>query len=556
MAPDLRRRLAVLMILIFPTTIWFFTAIYASGLALSHVSWPRVVYLARITPQHPVLYGSLIVGLVLTLLLIILMNRRYKTEGYDGAGFKRFIRGTRVVSAKRLKRMCREPGAKQVDVAGIPMPTKVESLHLMLGGATGSGKSVLMRNLIHSAHQRGDRMIVVDPNGDMLSKFYKEGDIILNPYDKRTEGWSFFNEVRSDYDWKRLSRSLVPLAQDKNAEEWNDFGRLLLRETAKKLYFMGKGNIQELFNWCTIVPAEDLRKFLTGTLAESLFVGSSEASKALSSARFVLSNKLSEHMSMPDGEFSIRDFMYEKQVGNIFINWREDMAPAMRPLVSAWVDVFLTSILSMTESRDRRWWLFIDELASMEALHSLEDGLTKGRKHGLRVVAGLQSTSQLASIYGDKPAQTIRASFRNLVVLGGSKTDPQTAEDMSKSLGEHEVERKEYTTSRSTGSRSTNDRATRTTERVVSPSQIQGFPDLTGYVAFASDLPIAKVLLQPRNFTPVCPAFVESSALKRVSRTSDTAKLKTAEDGPKEKPEPEKKPDEDRQAQLWQEPVA
>src|SRR3546814_10175386 len=86
----------------------------------------------------------------------------------------------------------------------------------------------------------------------------------------------------------------------------------------------------------------------------------------------------------------------------------------------------------------RRWWLFIDELASLEALPSLEAGLTKGRKNGLRIVAGLQSTSQLEHIYGRTMATTIRASFRNLAVLGGSRADPQTAKDMSESLGKQD----------------------------------------------------------------------------------------------------------------------
>src|SRR3546814_8981510 len=81
--------------------------------------------------------------------------------------------------------------------------------------------------------------------------------------------------------------------------------------------------------------------------------------------------------------------------GNLYINWREDMMSSMKPLVSSWADVFITSILSMPESTHRRWWLFIDELASLEALPSLEAGLTKGRKNGLRIVAGLQRTSQL-----------------------------------------------------------------------------------------------------------------------------------------------------------------
>ncbi len=96
---------------------------------------------------------------------------------------------------------------------------------------------------------------------------------------------------------------------------------------------------------------------------------------------------------MPDGGFSIRDWLEDPNGGNLFITWREDMKDAMKPLLSAWVDVLCTSMLSLPESRERRLWLLIDELASLEKLPSLLDALTKGRKHGLRIVAGLQSSS-------------------------------------------------------------------------------------------------------------------------------------------------------------------
>ncbi|TCT11046.1 type IV secretion system coupling TraD/TrwB family protein [Paralcaligenes ureilyticus] len=115
----------------------------------------------------------------------------------------------------------------------------------------------------------------------------------------------------------------------------------------------------DLFRLCTIEDPKVLKQFLEGTLAESLFVGSS---KALSSARFVLSNKLSEHTRMKPGKFSIRDWPGKPGSGNLYINWREDMISSMKPLVSSWADVFITSILSVPESAHRRWWLFIDEL--------------------------------------------------------------------------------------------------------------------------------------------------------------------------------------------------
>lgn len=523
MAPDIRRRIIKAALIFFPLLGWLGAGLALSGITPREITW-RVLYIwMHATPHHTALLVAPVVGLALAIALAASLRRYAKKAGYDGAGYKKHIRGTEVVPLKKLKALCHQNGKPQVDIASVPMPTEIETLHLLLNGATGSGKSVLLRGLVFSLLKRGDRAVIVDPNGDLYSKFGRKNDVILNPYDQRTEGWSFFNEVRADYDWQRLAMSVVPLGKDANAEEWNSFGRLLLRETARKLHELGTPDIEELFRWCTIASDKDLRAFLSGTLAESLFAGSTEASKALTSARFVLSNKLSEHMSMPRGTFSIRTWM-ERGSGCLYITWREDMKHAMKPLLSAWVDVFCTALLSLPEDAQRRWWAIIDELASLEKLASLEDLLTKGRKNGGRAAVGLQSVSQVNDIYGKDMAQTLRASFRSLVVLGGSKTDPETAEEMSKALGEHEVARPEYTDSRNPGSsRSTSERLVRSTERVVTPAQIQALPDLTGYVAFAGDRPIAKFVLEPVSFAVRNAPFVEAKRVGAYAATNGPA---------------------------------
>jgi len=510
MAPYTRRRIIRFAILFLPLTFWLLTAKVMSGVPFSQITWLVLSNWIIATPSHILLITAPVVGLILAVSLAIALKRHSKKKGFDGAGYKIHIRGTKVVPIKKLRKLCHEQGVQQINVAGVPMPTRVENLHILLNGATGSGKSVLLRNLVFSALVRGDRIVAVDPNGDLYSKFGRPSDVLLNPYDQRTQGWSFFNEVRADYDWKRLALNVVPLGKDAQAEEWNGYARLLLRETARKLYELGTPSIDELFRWTTIASDKDLRAFLAGTLAESLFAGSSEANKALTSARFVLSKYLAEHCSMPAGKFSIRDWM-ETGTGSLFITWREDMKEAMKPLISSFVDVFCSALLSLPEDQARRWWLVIDELGSMEKMASLEDFLTKGRKNGGRAVAGLQSVSQLDDIFGEKMSQTLRASFRSLVVLGGSKTDPETAQEMSKALGEHEVARPEYTDSRNPGSaRSTSERMERKTEPVVTAAQIQSLPDLWGWIAFAGDRPIAKFKLEPVNFAIRHAPFIEA----------------------------------------------
>jgi type IV secretory pathway TraG/TraD family ATPase VirD4 len=485
-----------------PLATWVFVAEKTETLSTPrYLAW---LELMEQTPEKPLLVGALIVGVAIAIVSILLLSKILQTE-FRGAPFRTFIRGTKMVSAQKLRYLTQTADA-QISMAGIPMPRNTEALHVLVNGATGTGKSVLLREMVASAIERGDRMVIVDPNGDMYSKFGTDKDIILNPYDKRTQGWSFFNEIQNEYDFHRYALSIVPRGRTDEAEEWASYGRLLLRETARKLALIGNPSVHALFQWATIETPDNLRLFLQGTLAESLFTGSSEATRALSSARFVLSDKLAEHLSMPSGDFSIRDWLTNKNAGNLYITWREDMSVALKPLISAWVDVLCTSVLSLPEEEERRIWLVIDELASLEKLASLEAALTKGRKHGLRVVAGLQSTSQADDIYGQKTAQTLRSCFRTLVVLGGSRTDPKTNEDMSLCLGEHEVERVLY--SKNQGERVSTTRSIQTIrERVVTPSELADLPELTAYVAFAGNFPITKVRLTIHQYPKALPAF-------------------------------------------------
>jgi hypothetical protein len=508
MHPDDRTKAFAIFVAGMPFAAWLATAVSTGKTGRGGLLPILRLAHATATGEQPLLLAAFVGGLGVTV-AGMMVARRIAPVGFGGATFRHHLRGTRVVSATRLAWSTRERGRRQITVAGVPMPTPVETLHLLVGGSTGSGKSVLIREMAYSALLRGDRIVVADPNGDMLAKFHRPGDVILNPYDSRGVGWTFFNEIRAEYDFKRFALSLVPRGQTKEEEEWCAYARLLLRETARKLSLVGQPSVAQLFRWTTIANPADLQAFLAGTAAESLFVG---ADKALASARFVLSAKLPEHLSMPAGDFSLRTWLADAAGGNLFITWREDMAEALRPLISAWVDVLCTSILSLGEDPERRVWMFLDELASLEKLPSLEDAATKGRKAGLRIVAGLQSTAQLERIYGREEAQTLRSCFRSLVVLGGAKTDPRTCEDMSQSLGEHEVERETF--GRTTGLRgdTTSSQLQRARERVVLASEIASLPDLTGYLAFAGNHPIAKVKLDVVRFRNRVPAFEERLA--------------------------------------------
>lgn len=394
---------------------------------------------------------------------------------------------------------------QQIYLADIPVPTANETLHFLLMGSTGSGKTVAVDEMISCCVDRGDRLIIVDPNGHSLENFGRPGDIVLNPFDVRCPGWSIFNEFRAPYDYARFAKSVIPDATNASDQAWHGYAQLLFSETCSALVTGGTMSTQQLLHWLTVAEAKDLAGLLAGTPAAGLFEPGAE--KALASTRFVLTKFIPSFNHLLAGEFSLRDWL-ESGTGNLYITWKQDMQATLKPLISCWVDILTTAILSLPPDDNRRIWLFLDELASMERLGALEDGLTKGRKHGLRVVAALQSVAQLDAIYGKDQSTVLRSCFRNLLVLGGSNTDPYTAEEASKGLGQCEVERQQINYSQgSNGGGSMTRSLHRTFEYAVLPSEIMSLKTLSGFIKLAGDFPIGRIHLTIFSLPIGMPSF-------------------------------------------------
>lgn len=496
-----QRRISAIGFFGLPLFFWFVVASEVEGL---HGNKLAAIYnMVLTTHTRPYLIAALVFGLILGFLFVRFIQKMGK-KAFGGADYMEHLRGTEIVPVGDLIAKTTEK-KMQLDIGGVPMPTKIENLHMLVQGSTGTGKTVVFRRAIFSSLKRKNRCIILDSNGDMLSRFYQKGDKILNPYDARSEGWNFFNEVSHDFDFERLALSIVPRGENTEAEEWASYARLLFSETARKLFLLGRPNVGTLYRYTCVAQPDEVKEFLSGTAAESLFVG---ADRALASARFVLSAKLPAHLKMPNGDFSLRAWLDDPEAGNLFIPWREDQRTALKPLVSAWVDALCSSILSLEEDPARRIVMSLDELDSLEKLASLEAALTKGRKNGLVVIAGIQSTAQLDKTYGRDEATVLRSNFRSLLVLGGSRTDPRTGDDMSRSLGMHEVRRERPAESegRVTYTQETKE------ERVVTAAEIVSLPELTGYLAFAGMNEIAKISFPVLHFKKCAEPYIERVA--------------------------------------------
>lgn len=453
---------------------------------------------------HTLEYYPLVINPVLSFCSVLGIWQCYKTirkKDFSGADYDEYLRGAQIVSSKKLAKITKEK-QQQIRVGDIPMPTDIENLMTLLVGSTGTGKSVALRRMVFDFLKRRDKAIIVDNNGDLYSKFGSENDIVLNAYDVRSPGWSFYNEIKNDFDFDTMAKAIIPISTNNQTEEWNGYARILLSSIAKRLYAMNDTSINALIHLATIEAPDELAIFLEGTPAQSLFVSGAE--RALGSARFVCGKYLKSHIAMKDGNFSIRKWLFDEEAGNLYITWREDMVEAMRPLISCWMETFYVYLLSSGASFTRKIWSVIDELDSMERLQSFNSALTKGRKSGLRVIAGLQSVSQLTKNYGQEDAKVLKACFRNLIVFACSVTDPETAKEMSNGFGTHDVIRdKESVTSGLKNASMSNSDDVVKDEPIILPSELIALPERTGYVKFAGDYPIAKVYCELDDFEKI-----------------------------------------------------
>lgn len=398
--------------------------------------------------------------------------------------------------------------SESVTIGGIKLTSAQEPVHTLICGSTGVGKTTAVVEMLRTISARGDRMIIADPDGFYASRFATEHDFILNVFDRRSPGWSPFNEVRRDYDFDKIARSIVPDGHGAEAA-WHFYAQVLLADVMRSLMSNGKGTTAELIHALTVMPAEELKMLVASSASVGLF--DKDAARALASTRFILASYLKPFAYLKEGVFGLRGFLESKRQ-RIFLTWREDMTASLAPLIACWIDVLCNAILSMPpepEMGKRRTWLVLDELASLGKISSLESVLTKGRKHNLCCIAGLQSIAQLDRVYGRETSIILRSCFRNLVAFAIAKADPDTSEAISRALGEREIDRAVETSGRSSQGGSTSVSVQRVRERLVLPSELNELPDLTAFLALAGDEPTRKIKLTPQNLPATFPAFVE-----------------------------------------------
>lgn len=411
------------------------------------------------------------------------------------------IRGTMVTDAKPVAK-----ALSKVDfhakIGGVPYPLVAEVQGIALVGAPGTGKTSSIIQLMQSARQRGQRAIVLDPAGEFLERFWQDGDLVLNPFDGRSESWSPFSEAWSSWDIERIAKQMIPDGSG-NEREWLSYTQSFFHSVMSRVAETGRQSNRELVHWLSIASNEELQELLKGEPAAQML--QEGAHGILGSVRSILTRYVQAIQKLdPDadaGSFSVRKWVKDGD-GWLFLPYQADQLDALKDLLSCWLSVAGNQILGMPPDRDRRIWLFADEFARIGRIQGITEMLTNGRKHGLAPVLGMQTVAQLRDLYGKEQASVILACLSSMLILRAP--DAETADAMSRTIGEQDVERK--TVSENNKDRRKSTSISRTTVRAILPSQIASLPNNHGFLKLPGNISVARVQIpHPPAITGVRP---------------------------------------------------
>lgn len=458
------------------------------------------------------------------------------------------MRGAELVDGEVLKeKVIALNEASVITLAGIPTRKGGEMLHTMVSGATGTGKSVAIFEILDTVRRLGKRAIVYDPSGEFCEAFYREGqDVLMNPLDARSPNWNVWQEIRAKYDYLNLAKGLIP--DPPNADPfWAQAGRVLFEDLVARLARDGRATNKDLYEEIALTKLQEIYEHLAGT-AGANYVDPTVEKTSLSVKMTVL-NALNSFRYLHDtGEhFSIRKWVETEADSWLFITTKESQHDALKPIISLWLNTAIRGVMDLPPTRLPRFWLSIDELAGLQKIDSLELALTKTRKYGLCSVFGIQSFAQLRQVYGDDMAQTIIGMCQTRLVLRVSGGD--TADDLAKAFGEAEVDEKDEALSYGAGTNrdGVNVQARRMLRDIVLSSEVQRLPDLAGFLSIPGDYPVARVQLEWKQRPVIAVSYIERDGYLLAPRSAHpegsmppTPVAPPAGDKPAKKPKPKK----------------
>lgn len=434
------------------------------------------------------------------------------------------IRGAEMISPekfnKNLAKAAADSPVPNLAIGDMVWPRELESKHMLILGTSGSGKGVLMNQLVRQINRRkykqrtGERIIFYDLKGEFIAKQMQIGDFIFCPFDSRSLRWNIFNEIESLPDFDVLAKSLFAPEAAVSEPYWQNAAADLFRTGLMVLKMRGTTSNNDLWEFFSQPVGEMKKAFFTLPLAERGAAKhiDKDDSTTSSSLISVLQNgiKFFRYLTDLDGDFSFREYIREQRQGvqpNLFILNVDQYAEVFKPLMTLAINIMVRETLSLPDDLNRRIWFVLDELGTLSRMDSIIRLETVGRSKGACIICANQDLGRVEEVYGQANKQSFFNNFNTTLTF--RIREPKTADFLSQSIGERQVikvSRSKQMSPSDLGDRKSESEQEKT-ERLVMPVEFQALPDLTA-IANIAGFGVSKITVPPVFFKERHPPFV------------------------------------------------
>lgn len=408
----------------------------------------------------------------------------------------KIIRGTQFAKPNELKKLIQGDGigipyftnpnfaaltGEQPKLEYLKIRHQDETSHILVCGDTRQGKSVFFHHLLYQIRKNrpGTACIVYDPAYEFFEKHFvkKAGEFFLAPGSEDCPYWDLPDEIQTPVDAAQLARSFIPsTAQGKDFFE---------RAPQQLLTFLleQRPAVEQLLWWLENTDEVlELIKTKNPTLLPLLDPKAGPQRAGVLATLNLISDAL-KLLPKNDGrpKWSARQWVEGKENGWLFLGMRPHERDALRPLISAWMDMLLARL--MVKQGAEETFCFVDELPTLQRLPKLKDAIQEGGKYNLKFVLGFQGRAQLETLY-EKEAETLMSAPETRLYL--KTKELRAAEWIAGNIGKVEIEQESESLNTSLGDyRDSMGTSRQKIEKyLVLPVEIQNLDKLMGYLRY------------------------------------------------------------------------